>query len=96
MKYLVQSPAESEVGPSSSVRSAFEVMMAARKVIRLPVEKEGTLSKKDELYNHVRAWLEKWELGWMFDVVDSTGKVFINVLTNVFDVLFPTKTQVEI
>ena len=57
MKCLVQSPAESEVGPSSSVRSAFEVMMVARKVVRIPAAMEGTLSKKDELYNHVRAWL---------------------------------------
>ena len=62
MKYLVQSPAESEAGPSGSVRSTFEVMMAARKVVRLPIAKEGTLSKKDELYNHLRAWLEKREL----------------------------------
>ena len=57
MKYLVQSSAESEVGPSSSVRSVFEVMMVARKVVTLPAAMEGTLSKKDELYNHVRAWL---------------------------------------
>ena len=55
MKYLVQSSAESEVGPSSSVRSAFEVMMVARKVVRLPVAMEGTLSKKDDLYNHMCA-----------------------------------------
>ena len=45
---------------------------------------EGTLSKKDELYNHVRAWLEKRELGWTSDVVDFSGKAFINVLTDVF------------
>ena len=55
VKYLVQSPAESEVGPSSSVHSLFEVMMAARKVVRLPLAMAGSLSKKDELYNHMRA-----------------------------------------
>ena len=48
MKYLVQSPAESEVGPSSSVHSVFEVMMVARMVVTLPEAMEGTLSKKDE------------------------------------------------
>ena len=84
MKYLVQSPAESKVGPSSSVRSAFEVMMAVRKVVRLQAAMEGTWSKKDKLYNHVRPWLEKQELGCTSDVVDSSGKAFINVLTNVF------------
>ena len=59
----MQSPAVSKAGPSSSVRSVFEVMMAARKVVRLSAAKEGTLSKKDELYNHVCVWLEKRELG---------------------------------
>ena len=63
MKYLVQSQAENEVRPSSSVRSVFEVMMASRKVVRLPAAMEGTLCKKDELHNHVRAWLQKRELG---------------------------------
>ena len=53
----MQSPTESEVGPSSSVRSMFEVMIVARKVVKLPAAMEGTLSKKDELYNHVHAWL---------------------------------------
>ena len=57
MKYLVQFPVESEVDSSSSVRSAFEVMMVARKVVRLPAAMEGTLSKKDELNNHVHVWL---------------------------------------
>ena len=58
--------------------------MAARKVVRLLAAKEETLSKKDELYNHVHAWLEKQELGWTSDIVDSSGKAFINVLTDVF------------
>ena len=80
----MQSRAESEVRPSSSVRSAFEVMMVARKVVRLPAAMEGPLSKKDELYNHVRVWLEKRELGCTSDVVDSSRKAFINVLTDVF------------
>ena len=65
MKYVVQSPAESEVDPSSSVRSAFEVMMVARKVVRLPTAMEGTLSKKDELYNHVRACVARKAGAWM-------------------------------
>ena len=56
VKYLMQSPPESEAGPS------FGVMMVARKVVRLPAAKEGTLSKKEELCNHVCAWLEKREL----------------------------------
>ena len=84
VKYLVQSTTESEVGPSSSVRSAFEVMMVARKVVRLPAAMEGTLSKKDNFHNHVGAWLEKQELGCTSDVVDSSGKAFINMLTDVF------------
>ena len=71
MQYLVQSPAESEVSPSSSVCSAFEVMMVARKVVKLLAATEETLSKKDELYNHVRAWLyRKAEAGI---VVGRTG-----------------------
>ena len=70
MKYLVQSPAESEVGPSSSARSVFEVMMVARKVVRLPAATEGTLSKKDELYNYVCA----------SGVVNSSRNAFIIVL----------------
>ena len=40
-KYLMQSPAEGEAGPSSSLCSAIEVTMAARKVVRLPAAKEG-------------------------------------------------------
>ena len=59
-------------------------MMATRKVVRLPAAMEGTLSKMDELYNHVRVWLENRELGWTSDTVDSSGKAFINVLTDVF------------
>ena len=55
VKYLMQSPAVREAGPSSSVRSEFQVMMPARKVVRLPAAKEGTFSKKDELYNY--AWV---------------------------------------
>ena len=49
MKFLVQSSAE--------LRSAFEGMMVARKFVRLPSAMEGTLSKKDDLYNHVRGVL---------------------------------------
>ena len=84
MKYPEKFPAESKVDPSSSVRSAYEVMIVARKVVRLPAAMEGTLSKKEEIYNHVHAWLEKWELGWTSDVVDSSGKALINVLTDMF------------
>ena len=55
----MQSPADSEVGPSSSVGSMFEVMMVARKVVRLPVAMEGNLHNKDELSNYVCAWIYK-------------------------------------
>ena len=58
--------------------------MVARKVVRFPAAMEGTLSKKDELYNHVCAWLEKQELGYTSDLVDSLWKAFINALTDVF------------
>ena len=54
--------------PLSSVCSSFEVVMVARKVVGLPVAMEGTLSKKDELYYHVRARLEKRELGCTSDL----------------------------
>ena len=56
MKYLVQSPSVSEMDPSSSVRSEFGVIIATRKAVRLPAAKKGTLSKKDELDNHVGAY----------------------------------------
>ena len=65
MKYLVQSPAESEAGPSSSVRSAYEVIMVARKVVRLSaameLEQEGRalqpharVARKAGAWMHVR------------------------------------------
>ena len=43
-----------------------------------------------ELFNHMHAWLEKWELEWTSDVVDSSGKAFINVLTDILGVLMAT------
>ena len=55
MKYFVQSPAESEVGPASSVRSAFEMMMVARMVVKLL-----------ERTKCVHGYIEKQDLGWSF------------------------------
>ena len=62
------------------------MMMVARKVVRLPAAMEGTLSKKDEFYNHVCVCgcIEKRELGWSCDIVDSSGKAFINMLAEMF------------
>ena len=45
-------------------------MMVAIKVVRFAAAMEEILGKKDEFYNHVRAWLEKRELGCTSDVVD--------------------------
>ena len=42
------------------------------------------LSKKDLLYNHLLALLEKGNLGWTSDVVESPGKEFVTLRTDMF------------
>ena len=88
MKYLVQSPTEIEVGPRSSVRNTFEEMMVAKDVVRLdPGGNRGDLVQEERTSyttTCVHGYIKKRKLGWSSDVVDSSGKAFINVLADVF------------
>ena len=82
LKFVIVSPEKAVVEPVRPLLDAVQIMRDAQLSKYIP-KKVAEHTSKDKLRNQFIDLLEEQKLGWSNDTVESTGKKFVNVLTDI-------------